>query len=534
MIKHSVTYEAPDQDAEIGLADIFNVAVAFIDRHLEEGKGSVTAIQLTSGEAITYSEVAANVNRCGNALLGLGLQQGDRILMCVTDCPMFIYTFWGAIKAGIIPIPVNTLMSAGEYRFLIDDSECAGVVYSPELTESIKSAAMIASHKPKQILVTEGEHSLWNHLVDAEVELIPVETSPESECFWLYSSGSTGNPKGVIHEHKDMVVTSVRFGQGIANISEGDLVYCTGKLFFSFGFGGGMTFPLWAGATTLLCDERTTTDLVINNIEKFQPSIFFCVPTLYAQILHATDAKTPDFSSIKRAISAGEALPVPVFERFLERFRISILDGIGSTEALHIFISNRINDIKPGTSGKGIPGYKHKILDDNYNEVPQGEIGTLWIKSASTARCYWKNPEKTAATMRNGWLNTGDMYYIDREGYYVNVGRGDDMLKVGGMFCSPIEVESCLLQHKLLKEVAVVGREDDDGLTKPEAYIVRKNGTINDDTLQQELHEMCKKHMAGYKYPRWYNFVNELPKTSTGKIQRFKLRYDSLQQGIQK
>ena len=524
MDKHKVTFDSPAQIGEIELSDIFNVAVPFIDRHVYKGRGELTAIQSVNGDTVSYAELADNVGRCGNSLKQLGLREGERVLMVVTDCPIFMYTFWGSIKAGFIPIPVNTMMSAEEYRFLIDDSECAAVLYSPEFAVKINTACSQASHRPRTLMVTEGEESLWGLMQNTGTELEPAKTSPKSECFWLYSSGSTGNPKGVIHEHKDMVITSLRFGQGIAGITEKDKVYCSSKLFFSYGFGGGMTFPLWAGATTLLCDVRTTPELVIGNIQKYRPDVFFGVPTLYGQILHQTDNQSADFSSIKCAISAGEALPAPVFERFKERFGIAILDGIGSTEALHIFISNRSDDIKPGTSGKAVPGYLNKIVDEKNGEVSPGEIGTLWIKSASTARCYWNNQKKTATTMVDGWLNTGDMYYTDGEGYYVNAGRGDDMLKVGGMWCSPIEIESCLLQHSSTREAAVVGRIDDNGMTKPEAFIVCKDKEIYKENLEQELHELCKIHMAGYKYPRWYNFVDELPKTVTGKIQRFKLR----------
>ena len=324
---------------------------------MHEGRGELIALRSAGGASVSYAELAANVGRCGNSLKQLGLREGARVLMVVTDCPMFIYTFWGSIKAGLIPIPVNTMMSTEEYRFLIDDCECAAVIYSPEYSDKINTAASRAGHRPYTLMVDEGEQSLWNLMQVTHAELEPATTRPNSECFWLYSSGSTGNPKGVVHEHKDMVVTSVRFGQGIAGITEADLVYCSSKLFFSYGFGGGMTFPLWSGATTLLCDERTTPELVIRNIQKYRPDVFFGVPTLYGQILHQTDHQTADLSSIKCAVSAGEALPAPVFERFKERFGISILDGIGSTEALHIFISNRHDDIKPGTSGKAVPGY---------------------------------------------------------------------------------------------------------------------------------------------------------------------------------
>lgn len=524
MDKHDVSFDSPAQTGEIEFSDVFNVSVPFIDRHVHEGRGERIAIQEAGGGAVSYAELAANVGRCAGALRQLGLREGARALMVVTDGPMFIYTFWGAVKAGIVPIPVNTLMSAGDYRFLVDDCECAVVVYSPEYADKINSACAQAAHKPATLATDRGGRSLWALMQAVRAGPEPAETRPDSECFWLYSSGSTGNPKGVVHEHKDMVVTSVRFGQGIAGITAQDLVYCASKLFFSYGFGGGMTFPLWCGATTLLCAERTTPGLVTDNIQKYRPDVFFGVPTLYGQVLHHTDGRDADLSSIKCAVSAGEALPAPVFERFKQRFGISILDGIGSTEALHIFISNRNGDVKPGTSGRPVPGYLNKIVDENNREAGPGDIGTLWIKSASTARCYWKNPQKTAGTMVDGWLNTGDMYYMDEEGYFVNAGRGDDMLKVGGMWCSPIEIESCLLQHPAVREAAVVGRKDDAGMVKPEAFIVCKNNATGAEQLQRELHELCKQQMAGYKYPRWYHLVDELPKTTTGKIQRFKLR----------
>jgi len=321
-----------------------------------------------------------------------------------------------------------------------------------------------------------------------------------------------------------MVITSERYGRGIAGIREDDTVYCASKLFFSYGFGGGMTFPLWAGSTIVVIPEKTTPELTFSVIGKFRPTVFFGVPTLYGQQLHAAEQAKPDMSSIRIALSAGEALPAHIYEQAKKNFGFTILDGIGSTEVLHIFISNRVGDVRPGTSGTPVPGYEVKIVDGEGKAVDPGQIGTLWVKGESNASMYWNNPEKTAQTMIGPWLNTGDMYYVDEDGYYVNAGRGDDMLKVGGMWCSPIEIEAHLLRHPRVREVAVVGRRDADDMMKPEAFVVLKDSSANAEETTTELVEFCKEGLARFKYPRWFNYIDELPKTTSGKIQRFKLR----------
>lgn len=521
---HSVEVESGKGAPRLIFSEIFNVAVRFIDYHVENGRGESVAILTTGGLEISYAELAEQVDSAGAVFKSLGLQQGDRLLMAITDTPMFFFAFWGAIKAGIVPIAVNTLVGEKEYRLLIEDSGCAAVVYTSDLASTIRPACESSSHRPDICIPTSGDGSLATLISECQTTLEVAQTHADDECFWLYSSGSTGNPKGVVHEHKDMVATSEFYGKRVAGIAENDIVYSSSKLFFSFGFGGGMTFPFWAGASTILCDEKMSPELVLRVIRDHGPTVFFCVPTLYGQVLNHTDATAKDLKSIRRAISAGEALPAPVFERFKERFGIEILDGLGSTEALHIFVSNTPTDIKPGTSGKPVPGYEVKIVDDNGKQVAKREIGTLWVKGASTARCYWNSREKTTATMIGEWLNTGDMYYVDEEGYYVNAGRGDDMLKVGGMWCSPLEIETCLISHSSVSEAAVVERNDNAGMTKLDAHVVLNNGIDGDEELANELRVYCKNKLAGFKYPRWINFVDELPKTVTGKIQRFKLR----------
>jgi len=499
----------------------FNVAAPFIDRHLDEGRGEKTAI-VTADETVTYGELARRVSQCGNALLRLGLRPGDRLLMVVRDSPGFIAIFFGAIKAGIVPVAVNTLLRTQDYSFLIDDSECAALLWSEAFAATVKPGLDAARHRPGQAMTAEA---FLDRAAAASDRLEPAPATALADCFWLYSSGSTGNPKGVVHPHRSMVCTSERFAHRTAGLRESDTVFSVSKLFHSYGFGNAMTFPLWVGATIVLSDRRVSPDMTFETIERFRPSVFFGVPTLYAQQLHALDAARPDLSSIRLCISAGEALPGEVLRRWMERTGTFILDGLGSTENLHIFIANRADDWRANTSGKPVSGYHVKLVDEDGREIAEPEkIGTVWVRGESAARCYWKNPEKTAKTMRGEWLNTGDMYWRDADGYWHNAGRGDDMLKVGALWCSPFEIEARLIEHPKVLEAAVVGRPDEDGLTKPEAYVVLKNPKDASPALERALVEHCRAGLAHYKYPRWFHFVADLPKTATGKIQRFRLR----------
>jgi len=519
---HTVLVDESVTPNALRFSEIFNVAVAFIDRHVADGRGDHVALRC-EGEEVTYAQLAENVGRAGNALLKLGLTPGDRLVMAALDGPMFFYIFWGAVKAGVIPIAASTFLKAAEYRFLIADAQCAGFVYSSALAAEVADIARASPHL-RVVLPIEGRNSLAELVAAAAPRLDPAPTTATADCFWLYSSGSTGNPKGVVHLHRDMVVTSERYGRKIAGIKPDDIVFCASKLFFSFGFGGGMTFPLWVGASTVVQPERATAELALDYLERSRATVFFGVPTLYSQMIHAYEKRPRRLGGLRRCLSAGEALPATVFNRWKDLTGVSILDGIGSTEVLHIFVSNRIDDIRPGTSGRPVAGYEVKIVGEDGNVVPEGEIGTLWVKGESNARCYWNNPEKSRTTMVGAWLNTGDMYYVDADGYYVNAGRGDDMLKVGGMWCSPIEIEAKLLEHPKVREAAVIGRPDEDNLIKPAAYLVLRNPEDENDASAAELRHFCKDQLTGFKYPRWIHFVPELPKTITGKIQRFKLR----------
>lgn len=512
--------------AQFSFAPRFNVAVPFIDRHVEEGRGDRVAIR-TATESVTYGELAGRVNRCGNLLRARGIAPGERLLMVVKDCPDFFYVFWGAIKAGIVPVPLNTLLRAGDYQYMIDDSGCAGVVYSPEFAGEVEPALAAASHRPAHVLRTEGDgDSVAGALAGQPDALEAAPAKAEDDCFWLYSSGSTGRPKGAVHAHRDMVVTSQLYGADLLGVTAEDSCFSAAKLFFAYGMGNAMTFPLWVGGTAVLSDQRPTPDMTWDVIATFRPTIFFGVPTLYAAQLQSLETTTPDLSSLRVCVSAGEALPADVFRRWKEKTGLTILDGIGSTEALHIFISNRIDDVKPGSSGRLVPGYEARIVNESGAPVPDGEPGKLFIRGDSTAAYYWNNEEKTRETMVDGWLNTGDTYIHDGDGYFTYCGRSDDMLKVGGIWCSPFEIEARLIEHPAVLEAAIVGRADDEGLVKPEAYVVLKESGAAGPDMEAALMEHCKAGLARYKYPRWFNFVDELPKTATGKIQRFRLRAD--------
>ncbi len=514
----------PGEGRELRFPPGFNVAVDFVDRHLVQGRADKIAIRSVEGD-VTYGQLAASVNRCANLLTDLGMTRGERLLMLVKDSPEFFFVFWGAIKAGVIPVPINTLLKAKDYTFIIDNSACACLVYSPDFAGEVEPAVAASPHKPRHLLRVEGEgETLTALMARASDQFTAVPASPTDECFWLYSSGSTGQPKGAVHLHRDMVVTSYFYGEKTLGVREDDICFSAAKLLFAYGLGNGMTFPLWAGATAVLLGTRPTPESTFSIIERFKPTLYFGVPTLYASQLAAMETAKPDLSSIRLCVSAGEALPAEVFKRWKARTGTIILDGIGSTEALHIFISNRAGHYKPGSTGTLVDGYEAVILDENDREMPPGEPGRLIIKGPSTAKYYWRNPEKTASTMLGEWLNTGDTYYRDKDGYFFYCGRSDDMLKVGGIWCSPFEIEATLIEHEAVFEAAVVGLPDEQGLIKPEAWIVLRDGVRASDQLEEDLKRYCKAKMAPYKYPRHFHFIDELPKTATGKIQRFRLR----------
>jgi len=525
MHDHTVAIDRSTSPTTIAYAPTFNVAPCFIDRHLAEGRADKVVIRSAAGDRVTYGQLAENVNRAGNALLGLGIGRGERLLMMIKDCPEFFYTFWGAIKAGIVPVPINTLLRARDYQFMIADSGCAGLIYCPEFAAEVEAALALVARKPAHAMLTEGGgQTLQNLMAGASGALEPAPAKARDDCFWLYSSGTTGTPKGVVHAHRDMVETSEHFAATTLGLTEHDICFSAAKLFFAYGLGNAMTFPLWVGASTILLPGPPKSDTTFDVIEKFKPTVYFGVPTLYAAQLRLLETGPRDLTSLRVCVSAGEALPADIFNRWIEKTGTVILDGIGSTEALNTFISNALNDYNPGTSGRIVPGYEAKIIDENGGQAATGKIGRLMIRGGSIAKYYWNNPQKTTQTMVDGWLDTGDTFTLDAQGYFHYCGRADDMLKVGGIWCSPFEIECRLIEHAKVLEAAVIGRADDDGLIKPEAFVVLNDPLEAGDNLADELRNHCKNGLAKYKYPRWFNFIDALPRTATGKIQRFKLR----------
>ncbi|MBM3485364.1 MAG: benzoate-CoA ligase family protein [Alphaproteobacteria bacterium] len=525
MQDHAVTVDVSAGAPRLSFAPVYNAAVGFIDRHLAAGRGDKLAIRTNHGEDVTYHALAERVARAGNALLDLGVRPSDRVMMIVKDCPAFFYLYWGAIKAGIVPVPVNTLLRAADYRYMIEDSGATALVYSPEFAAEVDAALAGAARKPARVLKADGDGSFAAHMARAATTLAPAATGPMDDCFWLYSSGSTGRPKGAVHRHRDIAHTAALYAVPTLGIGEADVCFSAAKLFFAYGLGNAMNFPLWVGATAVLSDERPSPEMTFAMIERFRPTIFYGVPTLYAAQLRALETATCDLASVRLCVSAGEALPADIFRRWKERTGLVILDGIGSTEGLHIFISNTRDHVRPGTSGRVVPGYSARIVDEAGREVADGEQGTLLVRGGSVAAYYWNNAEKTRATMiGDDWLVTGDTYMRDADGTYTYSGRSDDMIKVGGIWCSPIEIEGRLIEHAKVLEAAVVGRKDDDDLVKPAAFVILKRAGDAGEALRRELLEHCKSGLARYKYPRWITFVDELPKTATGKIQRFKLR----------
>ena len=505
----------------------FNVATYFVDRNIAEGRGREPAF-FYEDRVLTYGDVQDLANRTGNALHELGVEMEDRVLMLCLDAPEFLGTFWGAIKVGAVPVPVNTLMRGPDYLYFLNDSRArVAVISAPLMAEAgpvLKDAPYL-----RHVLVaggSPGPHQAYEERVArAAATLEAAPTSRDDVAFWLYSSGSTGVPKGAVHLHHDMVVCTETYAKQVLGMGPRDRVFSAAKLFFAYGLGNAGYFPMGAGAQSILYPHRPTPEGVFEVLTRHRPTLFFGVPTLYAGMLAVKEAeKRFDLSSLRLCVSAGEALPEELYTRWRERFGVEVVDGIGTTEILHIFLSNRPGAARPGSSGLPVPGYELLVVDDEGRPMPRGEIGNLRVKGDSTMAYYWNKHEKTKDSLLGHWIQTGDKYSQDADGYFWYAGRADDMLKVGGIWVSPVEVEATLIKHPAVLEAAVVGKEDQDRLAKPKAYVVLKEPAAASDVLAEELRAFVKDKIAPYKYPRWIEFVAELPKTATGKIQRFKLR----------
>jgi benzoate-CoA ligase family protein len=519
----------------VAIPDAFNVASYFVDRNVFEGRANNVAIECGS-EQITYSQLMERTNRVGNALRDLGIRIEERVLVLLPDSPEFLYSLFGAIKIGAVAVPLNTYLKAEDYLYLLNDTRARVLIVHETLLPAIE---LIPKQKlrylEKIVVVNErgGDYPSFETLMEnSSPQLEPAATSKDDTAFWLYSSGSTGVSKACIHLHHDMVVCSELYARGILQIEERDRCYSVARLFFAYGLGNAGYFPLSCGATTILSPPRPDVATIFANIERYRPTLFFSVPSNYVAMLahRPRDGNDFDLSSIRHAVSAGESLPAAVFQRFKERFGIEILDGLGSTETLQMVISNRPSEARPGSTGKVIPGYEARLVDENGHEVVPGEIGALWIKGDSTCAGYWNRHEKTKATFEGPWFRTGDKYYQDADGYFWYAGRSDDLFKVNGRWLSPAEVEAALIAHPAVQEAAVIAREDATNLTKPVAYVVVNQGFLSNDELVRTLQDWVTEKLGAYKRPRWIEFLPELPKTATGKLQRFKLREWEAQQ----
>jgi benzoate-CoA ligase family protein len=464
-------------------------------------------------------------------LRALGMRAEERVLICLLDTIDWPTAFLGAIKAGAVAVPVNTLMTEDDYRFMLDDSRARVLVVSEELLPKF-APAIAASKYLAHVIVSgaaaHGHHHFATLAAHADNKAVTAPTTCDDMCFWLYTSGSTGRPKGAVHSHADLKLTDELYAGPILGIGEDDICYSVAKLFFAYGLGNALTFPMSAGATTVLLPARPTPDLVAALLRQHQVTIFYAVPTFYAAFLASPAAPAGSELKLRCCVSAGEALPPEIGRRWSERYGVDILDGIGSTEMLHIFLSNRVGDVKYGTTGRPVPGYDIRLIDDDGKviETP-GEMGELQVRGPTSAMMYWNNRAQSRATFLGEWTRSGDKYVQDDDGYYVYCGRRDDMLKVSGMYVSPFEVEGVLQSHPDVLEAAVVGWPDTDKLIKPKAFVVLKSPGKASDAFARELQDECRLKLAAFKYPRWIEFRSELPKTATGKIQRFKLRAEA-------
>ena len=505
----------------------FNASVYLVDRHVEAGAGGRVALRCREGE-ITYESLLARVCDAAWGLEALGVRAEDRVMLVMADSPELVVAFLGAMRLGAVPIPVNTMLTPAELGKLAENSRARFAVTSGSFTE--KSAEMADGAPEVAHLVVAGEslpeagraevHAWKEAMVGAGGFRAPYPTWDESPGFWLYTSGTTGRQRGAIHRHIDVKVTVETYADTVLRLSPEDRCFSIAKLFFAYGLGNGLTFPLAAGASAVLDANPPAPASVLDNLRRHEPTLFFGVPTFYAALL-ASDLPDDAFTSVRYGVSAGEPLPAPLFHRFKDRFGVEILDGIGSTEALHIFLSNKPGMLRPGTTGTPVDGYELRLIDDDGNVLEGAAVGHLELRGDSTAIGYWCDAASTRRSFRGDWLHTGDVYSRSEDGYYTYLSRSDDMIKAGGIWVSPAEVESVLLECPGVLEAAVVGFLDDEGLEKPAAFVVPLPG----EHLEVDvIAELCRGRLAPFKRPRKVVVTDELPKTATGKIQRFKLR----------
>jgi benzoate-CoA ligase len=506
----------------------FNFARDVLERNVAR---AAKPAYIDDSGACSYGDLAARVRSVAGALHALSVRREERVFLCLQDTVDFPAAFLGALYAGVVPVAVNTMLTADDYAFMLADSRAQVVFVSGALLPTLQEAMARAQHEVRQVIVSHPSSALPTGTIDfaawsASVEELATaaDTAADDMAFWLYSSGSTGRPKGTVHTHANLYWTARLYGQPVLGVGENDVVFSAAKLFFAYGLGNALTFPLAVGATTVLMAERATTAAVFARLTRHQATIFCGVPTLYAAMLSSPQLPARAQLALRRCASAGEALPTEVGKKFSAHFGCEVLDGIGSTEMLHIYLSNAAGELRYGTTGRPVPGYDIELRGEDGRPVAEGAIGDLFIRGPSAALMYWGNRAKTVATFQGEWTRSGDKYVCGADGYYTYAGRSDDMLKVSGQYVSPFEVEGALMRHDAVFEAAVVGKSGEDGLTRTLAFVVLKSGHAPSAALADALKAFVKDQLAPFKYPREIRFLEELPKTATGKIQRFKLR----------
>ncbi len=507
---------------KIEFPERFNMAHYFLYHNVEEGREDKTCLYFED-ETYTYGEAVRMSNRVGNALREMGTEIEDRILIVLPDCPEFVWTWFGASRIGAVVTMVNPLLPVEDYKYYLEYTRARVAVIHESLLQTFSEAAA-GSHYLRRVMVVGGEHGDFVSFTQA-VSAMPDEcaqadTRRDDIAIWLFTSGSTGHPKGAVHLHHDLPYNTECYAKGVLGVNEDDITVSVPKLFFGYATGTNLLFPFASGGATALFTERSTPEKLYQMIERYRPTILTNVPTMINSMLNMDQAASRDLSSLRMCLSAGEALPVELYERWMRTFNVEILDGIGSAEMFHIYITNRPGDVMPGSLGRIVEGYEARVVDTEEREVPAGEMGTLRVKGDSAALCYWQAHEKSKEVFAGDWCTTGDQFHKDAEGYYWYHGRTDDMLKVSGVYVAPAEIENCLLQHESVLECAVIGHDEGDHLIKPKAFIVLRSPAVSSEELAQEIKDFVKSRLALYKYPRWIEFVSSLPKNDRGKIDR--------------
>jgi benzoate-CoA ligase len=516
----------------VSFPERFNMADYFLYHNVEEGRENKTCLYFED-QTWTYGDAARFSNRAGNALRELGAEIEDRVLLVLPDCPEFVWTWFGAARIGAVITMVNPLLPAADYEYYLEYTRARVAVIHQSVLPVFAEAAKNARYLRGVLVVGQNEGILkqdrikWLPFADAitgvDDECERADTRRDDIAIWLFTSGSTGHPKGAVHLQHDLPYNTEVFAKATMGVSADDLTVSVPKLFFGYATGTNLLFPFAVGGATALFAERSTAEKMFEVIRRYRPTILTTVPTMINSMLNVPGVSKDDLSSLRFCYSAGEALPIELYERWMNVYGVDICDGIGSAEMFHIYITNRPGDIKPGSLGRIVEGYEAKIVDTGGNEVPTGEMGTLRIKGDSASLCYWNAHEKSKETFAGDWCTSGDQFHVDADGYYWYHGRTDDMLKVSGVFVAPAEIENCLLQHEGVLECAVVGHES-GGLVKPKAFIVLREGFSGSEQLVEDIKQFVKERIAVYKYPRWVEFVPSLPKNDRGKIDRRQLK----------